>query len=525
MVETKKFSLLEPSIYSIPSATQKARHPAKRNHEADSGVEIKGNSGCSEESAYSSCCESKATASRQAKPLGSIPSFLQADNSKKPFLAIFLKDAPMRMQLGRTAAVIGLLFSMETCLSAQEKLSPPLLTIQAPSTQHLTLDEAKHRVLANSKALELAELQTQEKFYARKGMQSYYLPKVIGSYTYLHFDQPLGQILTTKGIVLPQTIPINVIRQDLGIGAVVAAQPLTGLLKVRQGVKAALADEASAQAQRDKAIRLLTSGTTQLYWGVLAATRIQSGAQAAVAGGEKMVAAVGSLEAKAALLEARQALQAVDAQVADLTEQLNGLLDLPLCTRLELEDMPTVPCPITCCDEAVEAALASSPEVQEALAGVAKAQAGLAAKKLDYIPDVNVMGGYVNQVGIPAIQDNIGFVGVFANFTIFDGGKRRYAVRELQTLGAMAYAKLRMTEDEVRQKTVKAFREVDQTRQVLQTAEEMAQVRRQQVKKAAAPTAMLEAAKNQMKAEVELVQADLGYRMAIGQLKSITGKD
>ncbi len=123
------------------------------------------------------------------------------------------------------------------------------------------------------------------------------------------------------------------------------------------------------------------------------------------------------------------------------------------------------------------------------------------------------------------MQDSFAFVGIFGTVTIFDGGKRRAAVREMQTLNAMACAKLRMVQDEVRQKATKAFREVAQTGQVLTTAGKMAEVRRQQAQKAAAPAAMLEAAKNQMKAEVELVQADMAHRIAVTQLASITGKE
>ena len=44
-------------------------------------------------------------------------------------------------------------------------------------------------------------------------------------------------------------------------------QPLTDLLKVRQGVKIARADEQIAQAQQEEGIRKVASGVEQLYWG------------------------------------------------------------------------------------------------------------------------------------------------------------------------------------------------------------------------------------------------------------------
>src|SRR5262249_52371840 len=133
----------------------------------------------------------------------------------------------------------------------------------------------------------------------------------------------------------PATIEAAVFNQDSSFAMLSVLQPVTDLLKVRQGVRIALADEGIAKAQLEKGIRELVSGVEQLYWGLLAALRIRAGALEGVRGAE-MLAKTGTLEARTALVEAQQALQQVDKQVADLVEQLNGLLDLPLCTCLDL---------------------------------------------------------------------------------------------------------------------------------------------------------------------------------------------
>src|SRR5207248_2868657 len=156
--------------------------------------------------------------------------------------------------------------------------------------------------------------------------------------------------------------------------------PITALLKVRQGVVIGKADEQIAQAQHEKAARAVLVGTEQLYWGLLAATQIRAGAQAAVAATEPM-AATGLLDAKTALVEGRQAVQAAEAQVRDIEEQLNALLDLPPCTRLELVTPPAPTAPVACADEVVAAALASSPELHEISQDIVKARAATAAAK------------------------------------------------------------------------------------------------------------------------------------------------
>ncbi len=266
-------------------------------------------------------------------------------------------------------------------------------------------------------------------------------------------------------------------------------QLLTDLLKARQGVKIAQADEQIAQAQEEEGIRKVASGVEQFYWGLLAVRRIQAGAAVDFQGAE-MMAKIGSLEARMALVETRQAVQEVDKEAADIQAQLLGLLDLPSCTTLELVEPPLPLLPYRCSDEMVGLALASSPEVHEAEATIGKAQAALAAGKLDYMPNIGLVGGYINQTGASYIQQDIGYVGVVGSFTFVDWGKRRNVVRERQNLVGMATLKLEQTKDDVRLKVAKAFRNWIASQDALKIAEELAGLRTEVEKKATTPEAM-----------------------------------
>jgi outer membrane protein TolC len=293
-------------------------------------------------------------------------------------------------------------------------------------------------------------------------------------------------------------------------------------------VKIAQADEQIARAQLEGGIRKLVSGVEQLYWGILAVRRIRAGAVQGVQGAE-LLAKTQLLEARTALVEARQGLQEADKQLADLQEQLNGLLDLPACTTLELVEPPLPALQFRCADEVIGLALAASPDVREAQATIQKAQAALAAGKLDYVPSIAVMGGYMNQSFADYIQPNIGFVGVVGSYTFVDWGKRRNVIRERQNLVTMATLKRQQTEDDVRQKTQKAFREVGETQEALKTAEELVALRKEAVKQATTPeamrnpTALIKASKDQALAEVEAIKADLAYRQAYVQLMALVG--
>jgi outer membrane protein TolC len=293
-------------------------------------------------------------------------------------------------------------------------------------------------------------------------------------------------------------------------------------------VKIAQADQQIAQAQLEQGMRKVASGVEQLYWGLLAARRIQAGAQEGVRGAE-LLAQTKTLEARTALLEATQSLQEVDKQVADLQEQLNGLLDLPLCTILELVE-PALPIlPYHCADEVIDLALASSPEIHEARQNILKAQAAVAAARLDYVPSIAVVGGYGNQTGASYIQQDIGFLGVMGSYTFLDWGKRRNVRRERDNLVTMATLKLQSTEDDVRQQTAKAFREVVATQDALKTAQEMVALRTEAKKQATTPEAMrnpaplMAATKALMLAEVDAVKADLAYREAYVKLMALIG--
>jgi outer membrane protein len=196
----------------------------------------------------------------------------------------------------------------------------------------------------------------------------------------------------------------------------------------------------------------------------------------------------------------------------------------------ELVEPPLPVLPYRCADEVIGLALASSPEVREAQLTIEKAQAALAAGKLDYVPSIAAVGGYMNQSGQDYIQPNIGFLGVVGSYTFVDWGKRRNVVRERQNLLAMANLKLQQDQDDVRQKAGKAFRELGETQEALKMAEELVAVRREATKKATTPEALrdptflLAVTKAQGLAEVEAVKADLAYRQAYVQLMSLIGK-
>jgi outer membrane protein TolC len=419
--------------------------------------------------------------------------------------------------------------------------SPPqrptlgFVPVETPPVMHLTLEEAKQRVLADSKLLNLAARNIKSKEYATRAAQALYFPQIIGTSVYFHFDDNLGEALQFGGrtfrgplgrdaFTIPgRVIGVPIIDQNSEYTTVNAIQPITDLLKVRQGVKIARADEQIAQAELEKGARALVSGVEQLFWGLLAAQRIRAGAQVAVAGAEQL-ARTGSPEAKIALVEARQGLQQVEAQIGDLQDQLAILLDVPTCTTFDLVEPPAPVAPVKCADEAVALALAASPEIREAEQNIMKAEAAVAAAKVDYLPNIAVVGGYANNNMIDVIQPNFSYVGVFGNWTLVDWGKRRNTVRERDELVAMAHLKVQQTQDQVRQDALKAFRDYVQSGVAYDLAGQLVEARTAAAKAATEPAAKFAAAKDLAMAQVDYIKADLAHRIAYVKLMALIGK-
>jgi outer membrane protein TolC len=446
------------------------------------------------------------------------------------------------------AAGLGIALGAEVMavLAAEKEPAPAPLAVTAtapPTVYRLTLDGARERALSNSKLLALAATNIEGKGFHTRATRANYFPQIVGNSVFFHFSDDLGTVVTTPGRHLTgprgrtlintpsQTINAAVLNQESSFNTIAAVQPLTALLKVRAGVQASRADEEIAQAQLDKGRRELASGVEQLFWGLLAAQRLHAGALEGVRAAEKLGSApTAPVELRLALAEARQGLGQVESQLADLQEQMNLLLDLPVCTRLDLVEPPLPVAPVTCADDAVGRAVANSPEVREAELTVKKAQAGVKVAKVDYLPNVVLMGGYANQTFADYIQPNFGYVGVMGSYTFVDWGKRKNSVREAENLVALANLKVRTTEDDVKQKALKAFRELEDARRGIPAAEEMVRLRKEAEKKAMTPDAMTNpgplviAIKARATAEVDLVKASLAYRVAHAQLMALLGQ-
>jgi outer membrane protein TolC len=388
---------------------------------------------------------------------------------------------------------------------------------------HLTLDDAKSRALENSVIMEMASEQIIAKCHALTAAQKDYLPKLLNSLVYFHFDSDLGKVVTTPGIFNPATaITVPIVQQDSTIYTAMAVQPITALLKVRQAVNISEVDVATAQAEKQFARRELTKGVEQLYFGLLTAQHIRAGLGQALAGAQQLAASTNSPDAKMSIVELQQNQLTVDAQIVTVSEQLNQLINLPACTELRLDEPPAPQNPFGCADDVVGAAVSSSPKIREARLQVDKAEAAVRLAQADFYPSVNAYGFYVNQDSTPVIQDGFTGVGVSASYML-EWGKKNDTLRQWKATEVLARKNLLKEIQDSQLNAAKAFHEANRTKQALEYAQQLAKLNQE----APLPTDPFQfkfAVKSRLESELGAIKADLDYRNALIELRSITGQ-
>src|SRR5262245_1505651 len=167
------------------------------------------------------------------------------------------------------AAVAALLIPV---VAAAQESQPARLNLSGPAllslrndaradVRRITLTTAQQLAQSASDPLvRLGQLQVEAARQHRLGVRSMYFPSVSTQFVNLHLSEQPGQIVTCQrpltGAVL--NVPIQAVFQDQTLVNVVATQPITQLLSVRQLVKIARADENIARAKAGMPVTAVT---------------------------------------------------------------------------------------------------------------------------------------------------------------------------------------------------------------------------------------------------------------------------
>ena len=400
--------------------------------------------------------------------------------------------------------------------------------------RRITLEQVKQQRAADpvaSPIARLGQLSIEAAKQHRLGVQADYFPKLGAMFANLHYSEFLGQVLSIQrpleGSLLQ--VPIPLFSQNQTTAAVMFTQPITPLFQVYQAVRIARADERIAMAKAGVVVarNALDLEVEEKYFKLLIARRKLISAEFNLRNTDNrpsyaaasLQSVSGPVQEEPELVEARKALVTAAADEKELTAWLNQSMGWPENTTLDL----VLPDPLVeniSLEEVADKPAAANPDVVEAEQTVVKARAATVLSKLEYVPTVAAVGGYLFQNIIPLVPSNFGYGGVIASYNLFDFGKRERAVKEARARLGMAEIAVQLTKAKVAADMKKTYFELERSRQLSQLAQKMGS------SVAMVMTVSLTDESPKMKAaranvETEMLEADLAHRQAFAHLKAL----
>jgi len=422
----------------------------------------------------------------------------------------------------------------------------------AASSRHLTLQEAVQLALKHNHLVRIAGYKVEEMQHAKEKAKSGYFPTLRNgtrafSVTDTQFIQiGAGELGTVAGTPVPAT-PVTIsqggktfVFSDTGL-----TQPLTQLFtKIKPQNDAASAELGATRADARQTENEVALKVHQLYYGLLIMQLHRAATQARIKAAEDLQSErtqqvkYGNaldedlIESRAQTLQAKQDLLTTELNLSDLTMQLDDATGLPLLTELELD--PDVPGVQSICEreECIKTALQSHPEIVAAREQLRKATAGVQLSKADYVPDITAFARYDYQNDVPFLARNFGSFGFELTYDLFDGGRRRAAVRESDAQVAEAKENLARVTEDVELRLQVAYNKLQRTKEMVQVSEELyalraesSRVSAQQLQKGEALQSQAQTAVAQeFDAKTTLLQSQLGYIQARDEVTQAMGQ-
>jgi outer membrane protein TolC len=355
--------------------------------------------------------------------------------------------------------------------------------------------------MEHNRRLQLAGLAVADAEQKKNIVRSDYYPHIRNESTALHITELEGVVIPAGIFSQPSAavpIPGQTIRIDQGAlntytSGTGLVQPITQLLKVHAGVKAAGADIHIAKLDATDAEDSIALLVHKLYYELLIRQMQLSAAEESVKAGavaeEESTQAVAEgksldvvrLESRASLLQQKQASLTDELAINDLMMQFDDVLGLPLGTKLQLDedslgDNPVLPLE----DEAVSVLRERNPKVLSAIQTVEKAKAAVSAAKDAYIPDISGVARYSYQSGIPFLVHNFGTFGGVISYDLFDGGAREAKLKQAKIQLHAAELQLAQTQADVSVQVYALYDQIRKLQQLMTVVSETLLVRQEQ---------------------------------------------
>lgn len=444
---------------------------------------------------------------------------------------------------GRLIVIAGILTSVNAAMPAQEVKS-------------LTLETAVELALQNNHLLNIRKLQVEEKQQKINEDRVKYFPVIGlgGSYQYntrlpeLVIEQGRFGGLPLGGTIIP--LPAIDERFDLGQHNVYNAgvtfyQPVTQLGRINAGVNYSKTEMHIAETEELRAVMQVKQVVEKLFFGLLitgkqieeaelklslAGTKLHDGESALAAG---KITESGTIGLSAAAADEEQNLLRLRMQYDDYVSDLVQLTGLNPGERLLPEPVAHEDFQesIAAIDTSLSRASEGNNDLRIAMLNKTRADYSIRASRYSYLPDVGILGGYTYQEGTDIYPKNNAYIGASLKWNLNDAFANRMIQRQRMYLKQQAEENLLNTKEQVNRDIAKAYRRLIQSGGLIKVAVKAVEYRKADLKIVSdrrksglnMESDLLAAKAAMAKAEADLFAAQLNYRIALSELKILTG--
>jgi len=182
-------------------------------------------------------------------------------------------------------------------------------------------------------------------------------------------------------------------------------------------------------------------------------------------------------------------------------------------------------------DTSISIAGISNNDLRIASLNKTKADYSIRASKYSYLPDVGILGGYTYQEGTDIYPKNNTYIGASLKWNLNDAFANRMIQKQRIYLRQQAEENLLNTKEQVNRDIAKSYRRLKQSEELIKVAGKVVEYRREDLKVQSdrrksglnLDADLLGAKAAMAKAEADLYAAQLNYRIALSELKILTG--
>lgn len=422
---------------------------------------------------------------------------------------------------------------------------------KAQEVKYFSLEEATEEALQNNKLLQIQQEKANESRYKVTSVAAMGKPQLFASATYLHFFEENKLVIPTGGIGSIVDIPIPWEdytlyhgKQDIFAAGVMGYQPITQLFRVNNGVKAARAQVEADQLKAEQVTLKIQASIEKLFYAIkiqerkiaeneaevaLAKAQVYDAESAVLAGNAQKVQLMGL---KADLASKKHALLEAEIEKENYVDDFRTNLSIPDSIGIQLDSLELKPHILKSKADYKAASKENNPELLAAQKQLEKSDYGIKAAKNAYLPDLGVVAGATYQGAINEFTETNYFVGANLSWNFLDFGKRKSALNQSKSKQKQAALYAEDKAEKVQDSVDKAYRNAEQAAQLMITAQEAYQFRKEEyrIKSDGLETGLLtekEVLQTKVNLETAAQQAYsavLNYNMAILDLEVLSGK-